>query len=431
MTRAYQLRHRLTERERLLTEGTYHSIVTDDPEQAMASFEAMLERDPKDFIALQHLGLLYFQHQDFERAVDLYEREWALRGGVPAILYTSALLGAGRVDRADSILRHYAAADTANGLWLAELIRVRAGLGDFVAVDTLLPRLRAVAAAGLPQKRYEDATLVGRLKVWRGYYREGVALQFDRPQQRPPLWVALRRASVDVALLRDTAGVRRRLDSALATVSLDTMAEPPTAFLANVYASLGDHERAQAFADAHKPPYRFSFGSSNDLGLYEVRAQASAAAGDIQRARIILNTAERGLGCWYSAQSFHGVRAAVEALAGHPDSVIAALERLVGVPACKLTLSWSDVWGPTSQPQGHERLGQLYDERGDVRHAIDHYRRFIELWPDPDPELRPRWNAAKRRLAELSAESVRIRVKQHQVGELPNGNAAKRGRPGG
>ncbi|MEE9577689.1 MAG: hypothetical protein V3W35_09770 [Gemmatimonadota bacterium] len=51
-----------------------------------------------------------------------------------------------------------------------------------------------------------------------------------------------------------------------------------------------------------------------------------------------------------------------------------------------------------------ERLGQLYDERGDLEKAAEHYARFVELWTEADPELQPRVRAAQQRLNEIFAE---------------------------
>ena len=48
------------------------------------------------------------------------------------------------------------------------------------------------------------------------------------------------------------------------------------------------------------------------------------------------------------------------------------------------------------------RLGQIYDERRDVEQAIDHYRRFRELWRDPEPELQPMVKLADWRLKSLA-----------------------------
>ena len=48
------------------------------------------------------------------------------------------------------------------------------------------------------------------------------------------------------------------------------------------------------------------------------------------------------------------------------------------------------------------RQAEIYDRRGDRDEAVKHYRRFIELWQNADPELQPLVVGARKRLAELS-----------------------------
>jgi hypothetical protein len=50
----------------------------------------------------------------------------------------------------------------------------------------------------------------------------------------------------------------------------------------------------------------------------------------------------------------------------------------------------------------HLRQAEIYDRRGDPRQAVKHYRRFIELWSNADPELQPVVDGARKRVAELS-----------------------------
>ena len=49
----------------------------------------------------------------------------------------------------------------------------------------------------------------------------------------------------------------------------------------------------------------------------------------------------------------------------------------------------------------HLRQAEIYDRRGQRDLAVQHYRRFIELWREADPELQPAVAEARRRLAEL------------------------------
>jgi tetratricopeptide (TPR) repeat protein len=47
------------------------------------------------------------------------------------------------------------------------------------------------------------------------------------------------------------------------------------------------------------------------------------------------------------------------------------------------------------------RLGQLYQDAGDTRRAMEYYGRFVDLWKNADPELQPRVAEAKKAMAEL------------------------------
>jgi tetratricopeptide (TPR) repeat protein len=46
----------------------------------------------------------------------------------------------------------------------------------------------------------------------------------------------------------------------------------------------------------------------------------------------------------------------------------------------------------------HLRMGQIYERQGKRREAASHYARFVELWKDCDPELRPILEDARRRI---------------------------------
>ncbi len=84
---------------------------------------------------------------------------------------------------------------------------------------------------------------------------------------------------------------------------------------------------------------------------------------------------------------------------GQADSAIVTYERYVATPyEDRLRRSDQYYLAPA-----HERLGQLYDERGDVENALRNYAKFVELWEDADPELQPRVQAAQARLEEILA----------------------------
>ena len=63
-----------------------------------------------------------------------------------------------------------------------------------------------------------------------------------------------------------------------------------------------------------------------------------------------------------------------------------------------------DSWDNERRGPTLERVGQLYDETGDLENAAVYYARFVELWADADPELQPRVQAAQARLEEIVRE---------------------------
>jgi len=48
-----------------------------------------------------------------------------------------------------------------------------------------------------------------------------------------------------------------------------------------------------------------------------------------------------------------------------------------------------------------KRLGELYEAKGDNQRAASNYLAFVELWKNADPELQPKVQEARQRLARL------------------------------
>ena len=87
---------------------------------------------------------------------------------------------------------------------------------------------------------------------------------------------------------------------------------------------------------------------------------------------------------------------AFEAL-GQADSVIARYEIWLGRRDLRGRL-FSD---SGQLPRALERLGQLYDAKGDTENAALYYAQFVEMWNDADADLQPRVAVARARLEEI------------------------------
>jgi tetratricopeptide (TPR) repeat protein len=86
--------------------------------------------------------------------------------------------------------------------------------------------------------------------------------------------------------------------------------------------------------------------------------------------------------------------------ANEPDSAIAWFERYLALPVMGRLEPSLD---PASLARVHERLGALYEARGDSARAVASYRTFVRLWAAADPILQPRVAAARTRMDRLAA----------------------------
>jgi tetratricopeptide (TPR) repeat protein len=89
----------------------------------------------------------------------------------------------------------------------------------------------------------------------------------------------------------------------------------------------------------------------------------------------------------------------VFAEAGMADSALAEYEsyRAAGYGARERDGPDTELGAPTLLA-----LARIYESKGDTANAVAHYREFIELWKDADPELQPGVAAASERLRQLT-----------------------------
>ena len=51
----------------------------------------------------------------------------------------------------------------------------------------------------------------------------------------------------------------------------------------------------------------------------------------------------------------------------------------------------------------YQRLGELYEEKGDRKRAVQSYEKLLDLWKNADPELQPIVKDVKQRVERLNA----------------------------
>ncbi|UCC84513.1 MAG: hypothetical protein JSW46_06185 [Gemmatimonadota bacterium] len=414
-TGAFELRHRLTDRERYITMGTYYWEVTYEREKAIAAFRALLDVYPDDYDGLNSLAYLYELQEDNQRVLELSKRQ--------VELYPNRFSGYGPM----------AAAQVALGQWAEAELTLDAGAEALPGTNPQIDGLRALlawargdyeAAQVLAAGAGVEGSLDWRWRAAGNYLLAAIALTrgqlaaaerhvidaaaIDEEQNVPfaGLIATLHSARIDLVYRGDPTGAVHRLDEALERFPLDDTNRPdrpPYLNLAVLYAWAGEPDRAKELVgmwEAEVDPRiqrRVSFRDA-------VRGRIAMAEGRFEEAIEAYRAWERNMGCSLCALSW--LADAYERV-GVSDSALAMYERYVTTP-----WMWrinNDRWQSFNNDKwqlgvAYERLSQLYEARGDADNAVLYYGHLVELWKDADPELQPRVEAARRAIEALSPD---------------------------
>jgi tetratricopeptide (TPR) repeat protein len=95
--------------------------------------------------------------------------------------------------------------------------------------------------------------------------------------------------------------------------------------------------------------------------------------------------------------------AAIMARRGQPDSAIVLFERAIATSSAY----GGQVYEPGWYTQALVMLGDLYDARGDRVKAAEYYRRYIDVFKNPDPPIARQVAAVREKLARVTGEPAR------------------------
>jgi hypothetical protein len=90
----------------------------------------------------------------------------------------------------------------------------------------------------------------------------------------------------------------------------------------------------------------------------------------------------------------------VMARRGQADSAIALFERAIGTS----TAFGGTLYEPGWYAQALVMLGDLYEARGDRAKAAQYYRRHIDVFKNPDPQIAKQVAAVREKLARVTGE---------------------------
>jgi tetratricopeptide (TPR) repeat protein/tRNA A-37 threonylcarbamoyl transferase component Bud32 len=403
-TRAFRHRDRLPELERQATIAYYYNNVDYDEEKTEAAYQAMLAIDPNNDIALNNLGLAYYMVSKFAQSDSLDTRCVKLGfTGTCTWNLIIAQLAEGKESAADSTLRAWEKQTPADPSLMQGKYLLAARKGDYSAAEKYLHELQTAQSSSAMWKEItnqEGAAIAGtqgKLAQSEERYRAAAAAGEQRGLPGEYLNQMAHLAELQIRHRNNPAAAMAMLDSALAKhplASIEPMDRPYPA-LASAYALAGRPDEAQrliAESDRLIPP---GVQRGNFLRLGAI-ADIAAARGDYRGAIAGERTMRTIWGC--TNCGLFEIAAAFAKL-GQADSARYYYEQLLSHKGPYAV--YNDA---TQQAATYQRLGELYEQAGDRKKAIDYYLKLADLWKNADPELQPVVKDAHARIARLSGE---------------------------
>jgi len=401
--KAYQLRDRLTDRERLLAEADYYWRVVHDNEAMERSYRALLDRYPTDDIALNNLAGYYVGQERFEEAAALQRSslEAGNRAEGTYIGWATSEVALGNDERADSIMAEALVLYPDNAFVLNSHGQLLWSTGRYAAAEEVWSDLAGRRIEGWPLSRWNMAAAA----MHQGRLDRGKQRMRDATRSAPPTARPMIKLNSDVGLA-ETAVYFGQESGELADLE-SVILSPAFRAIPPEFINYSGLVRAFARAGqvAHAKDIRAQYLTEVDSMIRSNNQPAVIHAMDGEIAMAESRYAD-AVAAYRSARAENAcpicyvfVLANAFDKLGSVDSAMAYYDRFL--TARQLDRTGSDaLYRPTSL----RRMGELYDQAGATERALAYYGDFVELWAEADPVLQPQVEAVRNRMAELVGE---------------------------
>ena len=408
---AMQRLDRLTDRERQFTLGDYYHTVKSDVPRAATAYEAILEDHPNDREALVNLGVLYSILGRWLHGESLFQRALAVDSSYfqayANLIQTQITLK--KWDQAqttyEEAIRHLPNAP----YFRLESIQLAERSGDYATAreraQELLERFGANPGWRAEAHRHLAivAALGGQLMETERHLRDAMAARLKAGRTDQYLADVILLTSLTAAVAGEPSRGVSELERALAQHPLRSLqpVNRPYLDLATAFARAGRVGRARAllaeYEQVRDPRWHvlgWIYGAKRRKALLELSwghvAQAErrwpTAIARFQAA--VAEEATPAFGLADLGRAYE--------LTGETDSAIAVYERYLDAPDVFDEFGGTDTGTLAIELAGiYRRLGELYRQRGESGKARAYSTRFVELWKDCDPKLRPQVNQVR------------------------------------
>ena len=262
--RAYELRQRLPDRERLYVEAWYHWAVLLDPRSTVETYELLLSQYPDEARAVNNLGVmsgLYLgdyerNYRAFRRALELSPTPLQLGNAISSAVFN------GHAEAADSLIRR-AEEEGYRLVYLEGQIDRSFVQANWTAVDALCDSLLAESVS--TGKRAYNQLYCGSIDAARGRLRRGIGhleeagRYFAETGQYTNLSVTVSGIVLGEEMRRREAAARARLDTTLDRFPPDSIGEPDRFLVRTelvVLAGLLESPQLRKRIESAYPPFR-------------------------------------------------------------------------------------------------------------------------------------------------------------------------------
>jgi tetratricopeptide (TPR) repeat protein len=414
LERGYRNRERLPLSERYSAEGMYFRVGPGrDRDRAAQAYAKGLLIDTGSFA--NSLGLLHQSRREYARAESLF-RWYVDRGSNLQVAYenlSNALYFQGKKEESESVEAVRSGRFDSPRRWgLAAGYLYNRGQLD--SAELMLERYRAEGDAthrGFAWYELSGLSLVrGRLGEAERARDQAGETNLARDVRRDSVAEELGLASRDVWHRGRRERGLARLDRILAQTPLASLplvsalnSEPYYLSVARIFARARRPDRAREVLGQFLVDRRDTLLLRiSEPAVHSVRGEIALAEGRPLDALQEFRRADRlpDGPIHLMALGLHADVGRAFDQAGMVDSAITSFEQYLETPQL-LRLQYDAVY----MPHILQRLGALYEAKGDREKAIGYYERFVELWRNADPELQPRVAEARRRIELLRGGS--------------------------
>ncbi len=409
LANAYRFRDRLTERERLLAEGTYWQLGPGrDRTRAIRAYEALLALDPTERAAANNLANILSGRREAIRAESLYKAQIE-SGRATSQNYTNlvpVLFNQGKTAEAELVTAKL------TQLFPTALFTQTAPINFLYQrgqLDSLERYLKALAANPSPVIKVNGigslatySLLRGRMADLQRYGAQARQIAQTLGQPPNPVFDSLQRSQVEIGFYDDTASAVRRMDATVTRADFSTMPfdQRPYLGLAAFYANAGQPARARTWLA------RWEAEVPDSVMRRVLEPGRRAVQGAIAVSERRYADALRDI--WAADSTYDGPNgncdvciyddiAYIHARAGAVDSAIYWYEKYLSTP-----FFGRFNFDGGSKPLILKRLGELYETEGNAEKAALRYREFLALWDKADPLLEPKVADVRHRLSRLA-----------------------------